>query len=59
MTIIGIILAIVGAGGFVLEITGAGANIAQFASLPVPLWGWIAVFGIGVALLILNRRPGD
>jgi hypothetical protein len=52
-----VILLIVGAAVAGLLFTGAAP--AFLVTLPVPVWGWAIVAVVGVALIALNRRPGD
>lgn len=57
MTIVGFVLFAVGAGVGGMIFTG-NAPMA-IASLPVPLWLWCAMAGVGAAMMYLNRRPGN
>jgi len=60
MTILGIMVLVVGAVGFLLLFTGASGSLLPFLSkMPLGLGGWALVASIGLVLLILNRRPSD
>ncbi len=60
MTIIGLITAIAGAGGFLLVYTGKGGPLLPtLVQMPLGLIGWFLVAMVGVVLMVLNRRPAD
>jgi len=61
MTILGIILLVAGAAGFLLLLTGMGgaALLPILAKMPLGLIGWGLLAAVGVVLILLNRRPGD
>ena len=57
MSKLGWLLLIAGIALFLAVFTGM-APVAV-ANLTIPLWGWLAVAGIGGVLVVLNRRPGN
>ena len=60
MTILGIVLAAVGAGGFLLLFTGGGGPLLPYLSkMPLGVGGWALVAAAGIVAMILNRRPSD
>jgi len=60
MTILGILLLVVGAGGFLLLFTGAGGPLLPYLSkVPLGLGGWALLAAVGIVIVILNRRPSD
>ena len=60
MTILGILLLVVGAGGFLLLFTGAGGPLLPYLSkMPLGIGGWALVVAAGIVALILTRRPSD
>ena len=56
-TILGLILLIAGALGFVLDYLGRLP--APIVSLGIPEAAWIVVALVGAVMMYLNRRPGD
>jgi hypothetical protein len=60
MTIIGILLLVSGAGGFLALFTGAGGPyLPVLAKMPLGLGGWAILGVIGLTLIVLYRRPTD
>ena len=60
LTIVGIILTLVGFGGFLALFTGlAGAMAPTLNKMPLGLIGWVIVGVVGLLLILLNRRPHD
>ena len=57
MSKLGWLLLVAGIGLFFAVFTGM-APVA-LANLPVPLWAWLVVAGVGGVLIMLNRRPGN
>lgn len=57
MTIVGFLLLVAGIGIFGLIFTGNAPE--QLAALNAPLWAWLVLAGVGLLLIMLNRRPAD
>ena len=57
MTILGILLILVGAGVAFMLFSGTAPE--QLATLPIPVWGWVALAVVGAVLIVMNRRPND
>lgn len=60
MAALGVIITVIGLGGFLLLLTGVIAPVLPYLEkMPGGLLGWLIVGGVGIALTILTRRPGD
>lgn len=60
MTIIGFILMVLGAAGAFLMMSNAVASLTPYlVKMPLGMGGFLIVAGIGVVLMIMNRRPAD
>lgn len=59
MTIIGFILAVIGAAGLLLEFTGMIEMIPPVADMGIPMAGWGGALIVGAVLVMLNRRTSD
>ncbi len=60
MTILGILLLVAGAGGFLFLFTGTGGSLLPYISkAPLGLGGWALLAAVGLVIVILNRRPSD
>ena len=59
MSALGIVLAILGLAGLLLDATGLIAAIPGLGGLNIPRWVWIAAVVAGAVLYMLTRRPRD
>ena len=59
MPIIGLLIFVIGAACFLLELTGANSFVPLLADLnwPLPVWGGIAL--VGLVTYYMTRRPRD
>ncbi|MBI2434862.1 MAG: hypothetical protein HYV26_18565 [Candidatus Hydrogenedentes bacterium] len=57
MTIIGIILVV--AGVVIAGLVFTGSAPEALMNLNWPIWVWLVVAAVGVALIFFNRRPND
>ena len=60
MAIVGLIVLLVGLGGFLLILTDTGGSLMPtLTQMPLGLIGWFILAMIGVVIMVWNRRPSD
>lgn len=59
MSALGVVVAILGLVGLLLDATGLIAAVPGLGDQNIPRWVWIAVVVAGTVLYILTRRPRD
>lgn len=60
MTVAGVVLLLLGLAGGLMVFVGVGGRAMLLANrMPLGLTGWGIIAAVGLALVILNRRPRD